>query len=161
MKPETLAELHKFQHTVERLERAASGSAAFGEEMRGRLGMLRRAIQQTATETRPLLQEADAIEHDLTTLMIALRGDAAMRALNEQTPASILDRIGAATNSQRFANSAPSATSRNQYAIAAAEFADALKQLKAIHARFESLERRAEQAGAPWTSGRIPEWQPE
>ncbi|HWZ44539.1 MAG TPA: hypothetical protein VNW97_13775 [Candidatus Saccharimonadales bacterium] len=161
MKPEALAELHKFQRTLERLERAAVGAASFGDEMHGRLGMLRRALSQTAADTKTLLQEANAIDQELNALMISLRGDSVLRALNEQTPASILDRLGAASGSQRFSNSAPSGTSRGQYAIAAAEFAGALKQLKAIHARFETLEKNAEQSGAPWTSGRIPEWQPE
>ena len=161
MKPEDLAELHKFQQTLDRLERAASGAAAFGEEMRARLGPLRRALSQTAADTRPLQQEADAIDHDLTALMITLRGDFALRGLNEQTPDSILDRVRSASGSQRFSNAAPNATNRGQYAIAAAEFANVLKQLKEVHARFEALEKRAEQSGAPWTSGRIPEWQPE
>jgi photosystem II stability/assembly factor-like uncharacterized protein len=161
MKPETLTELRKFQHTLERLERAASGAANFGDEMRGRLNLLKRALSQTAADTNTLLQEANAIDKDLNTLMISLRGDSVLRALNEQTPASILERIRAASENQRFSSSAPSATSRNQYSIAAGEFADALKQLKAIHARFETLEKNAEHSGAPWTSGRIPEWQPE
>lgn len=161
MKPETLEALHKFQHKVDRLERAASGSAAFGEEMRGHIAVLRRALAQTAADTRPLLQETDAIEHDLNALMIGLRGDAVVRAMNENTQASILDRIRYVSGSQRFASAAPNDSHRSQYAIAATEFGDALQKLKAIHTRLESLEKRAEQSGAPWTPGRIPEWQPE
>lgn len=161
MKPEALAELHRFQETLARLDRAVIGASTFGEEMRTQMAALRRALTQTAGDTRPLLQEADAINHDLNALIIVLRGDSVIRALNEQTPASILDRVRSVVESERFSISAPSETNRSQYSIAAGEFAETLKQLRALHARFESLQQRAEQSGAPWTPGRIPDWQPE
>src|ERR1700682_5527327 len=53
------------------------------------------------------------------------------------------------------------ATHREQYAIAASEFAEKLKQLKALYARFDALQQRVEHSGAPWTPGRFPDWQPE
>lgn len=161
MQAEALAELHKFQRRLSRLERAASGASSFGEEMKTRTTALRKALAQTPAATQPLIQEADAFDHDLTAVMIALRGDSAIRALSEQTPASILDRIRNTAGNQQFSSSAPNATDRTQYAIASEEFAGALKQLHALHVRFEALEKKAEQAGAPWTPGRLPEWQPE
>jgi hypothetical protein len=161
MKPETLAELHKFQRSVARLERAAVGSASFGDSMKVQLEALRHAIALTPADTRPLVQEADTLEHDLNQLMITLRGDVVIRQRNEATPASILDRIGGVSGDQRFSSDAPNATDRNQYAIAAEEFADVLRQLKALQGRFEALEKKAEEAGAPWTPGRLPEWKPE
>jgi hypothetical protein len=60
-----------------------------------------------------------------------------------------------------LSSSAPSATHTAQYEIASSEFADALQHMKALSARFETLQQSTERAGAPWTSGRLPEWEAE
>jgi hypothetical protein len=55
----------------------------------------------------------------------------------------------------------PTSTERRQYEILSAEFATVLTKLRAIaDTRLRTTEVAAEQAGAPWTPGRIPEWKP-
>jgi hypothetical protein len=161
MKPETLAELHKFQRKLARLDRAASAAISFGNELSSRLGAINRALAQTPANTLPMRQDVDALVRELNKLMTALRGDEALNALNEQTPSSVISRIRETATGERLSSSLPSSTHRAQYNIASAEFADALKQLKAIYARFDALQQKVERAGAPWTSGRLPEWKPE
>jgi hypothetical protein len=129
--------------------------------MNTRLGAINRALAQTPADTLPLRQESDALIRELNKVMIALRGDQALNALNEQTPTSIIGRIREVEFGERLSSSLPSATHREQYAIAASEFAEKLKQLKALYARFDALQQRVEHAGAPWTPGRLPDWQPE
>src|SRR5262249_358710 len=140
--PESLAELHKFQRKLARLDRAATAALAYGNEMNTRLGSIQRALAQTPADTRPLRQEADALDRELGKLMISLRGDQALNALNEQTPTSIISRIRDVAGEERLSSSAPSATHTAQYEIASSEFADTLKQLKALAARFETLQQR-------------------
>src|SRR5262249_30782965 len=159
--PEALAELHKFQRKLARLDRAASAAIGYGNEMNTRLGSIQRALAQTPADTRPIRQDADALDRELTKLMISLRGDQGVNALNEQTPTSIISRIREIAGEERLSSAAPSATHTAQYELASSEFADALKQLKALAARFETLQERVEKAGAPWTSGRLPEWESE
>jgi photosystem II stability/assembly factor-like uncharacterized protein len=159
--PESLAELHKFQRKLARLDRAAAAAIAYGSEMNTRLGLIQRALTQTPADTLALRQEADALDRELMKLMISLRGDQAIAALNEQTPESIISRVRSIAGEERLSSAAPSATHTAQYEIASAEFADALKQMKTLSARFETLQERVEKAGAPWTSGRLPEWQAE
>jgi len=161
MKPETLAELHKFQRKLARLDRAATAAVSFGNELSSRLGAINRALAQTPANTLPMRQEADALVRELNKLMTALRGDQALSVLNEQTPSSVTSRIRETATGERLSTSLPSATHRAQYNIASNEFADALKQLRAIYARFDALQQRIERVGAPWTSGRLPEWEPE
>jgi hypothetical protein len=127
--------------------------------MNTRLGSINRALAQTPADTLSLRQEADTLVHELTKLMISLRGDQALSALNEQTPTSIISRIRDTASDERLSSSAPSTMHKAQYEIASSEFADALKQLKALAARFETLQQRVERTGAPWTSGRLPEWE--
>lgn len=157
--PESLAELHKFQRKLASLDRAANAAISYGNEMNTHLASIQRALAQTPADTRQLRLEADAIDRELTNLMISLRGDQALNALNEQTPESIISRIRSIAGEERLSSSAPSATHTAQYEIASSEFSDALKQLKALAARFETLQEGAEKAGAPWTSGRLPEWE--
>jgi hypothetical protein len=55
----------------------------------------------------------------------------------------------------------PTATERHQYEILSTEFTAVLTQLRAIaDTRLRAAESAAEQAGVPWTPGRIPEWKP-
>ena len=106
-------------------------------------------------------QEADALMRELDKVMIVLRGDPAIESFNEQTPTAIISRVREVASGERLSSSLPSATHRQQYEIASAEFSDALKQLKALYARFDALQQKVEHIGAPWTSGRLPEWEQE
>src|SRR5258708_36815178 len=75
MKPETLAELHKFQRKVARLDRAATAAVSYGNEMNGHLPTINRALAQTPADTKPLRLESDALIREVTKVMIALRAD--------------------------------------------------------------------------------------
>ncbi len=57
--------------------------------------------------------------------------------------------------------SAPTATHRQNYETAAAEFSEMLDDLRAlVESDLVALEEKLEAAGAPWTPGRaIPRWQ--
>ncbi len=57
--------------------------------------------------------------------------------------------------------SAPTATHRQNYEIAAAEFSTMLDELRTlVEGDLVALEEKLEAAGAPWTPGRaIPRWQ--
>ena len=62
---------------------------------------------------------------------------------------------------ERFAITAPTQTHRDAYAIAADEFGQQLGNLHSlIQVDLAKLEKDMEAAGAPWTPGRVPEWQP-
>jgi hypothetical protein len=56
---------------------------------------------------------------------------------------------------------APTATQQHQYDIVAGEYSKIQTRLKAIvDTELKRVESAAEQAGVPWTSGRMPEWRP-
>jgi hypothetical protein len=55
----------------------------------------------------------------------------------------------------------PTATQQRHYQIIAAEFEGILSRLRRfIETDLKRVEDAAEAAGAPWTSGRVPTWQP-
>jgi hypothetical protein len=55
----------------------------------------------------------------------------------------------------------PTGTQRDSCRIAETQFARALSELRAlIETDLRSIEERADAAGAPWTPGRLPRWEP-
>ncbi len=94
-----------------------------------------------------------------STILRRLRGDTVLRDRNENTPPSIDDRVETIMQNERMSSSPPPRTDLDGYAIASEEFTEELGKLRAILEQdLPKLEKAMEQAGAPWTPGRIPEW---
>ncbi len=90
--------------------------------------------------------------------MRELRGDTALRARNENTPASIAERVESIEDDERFSLSRPTQTQRSSYDVASEQFATALGKLrKLIDVDMRALEKALDLGGAPWTPGRLPE----
>jgi hypothetical protein len=103
---------------------------------------------------------ADSIEKQDNEILRALRGDVALAARYENVPSSINDRLNGIMEGERFAITRPTQTHQQAYAIAAEEFAQQLAKLRSlIQVDLAKLEKDMEAAGAPWTPGRLPEWQ--
>jgi photosystem II stability/assembly factor-like uncharacterized protein len=159
MNPADRAALVEFQQKVARLQRAVTGSVETANQMKTRMGLIKRAIQETPAADAKLSQDALAIEQRLNDILRALRGDIAARARNENTPPSIVDRVNTIVNEQRMSTSRPTQTQTEHYAIAGKDFEQALAQLRTlVEGDLARLEKTMEAAGAPWTPGRIPEW---
>ena len=74
----------------------------------------------------------------------------------------LLQRVQRIVSGHWSTTAGPTQTHRNQYDVVASEFSDVLAALKKlIETDLKSLEDQAEKAGAPWTPGRVPSWNPE
>jgi photosystem II stability/assembly factor-like uncharacterized protein len=148
-----------FQRQVSRLYRAVSGAINSANEVQARLKAMRKALQDTPS-AEPLSAAANVIEKRSNEILRALRGDTALAARNENVPSSINDRVTNIMEGERFAIAAPTQTHQEAYTIAADEFAQQLTNLRAlIQVDLAKLEKDMEAAGAPWTPGRVPDWQ--
>ncbi|HXF39119.1 MAG TPA: glycosyl hydrolase [Blastocatellia bacterium] len=153
------ASLVEFQQKVARLQRAVSGALETANQLKARLGQIRRALHETPAAEAKLTDDAAALDKQTNDVLRALRGDNALRARQETLPPSILERVGRIVSDQRMSTAAPTQTQRDQYAAAAREFEQVLARLRAlIEGDLARLEKAMEAAGAPWTPGRIPEW---
>ena len=151
-----------FQQQSARLQRAVMGASALINETLTRVAALRRAIQETPVADDRLATDARNLEVRLRDLQMMLTGDPTISRRQEPTPPSLLGRLGGITNSL-WSNSLsePTATMRRQYDIVAAEFEKILGQLRPlVEVELRRVEDAAEAAGAPWTPGRIPRWNP-
>ncbi|HKP12466.1 MAG TPA: glycosyl hydrolase, partial [Blastocatellia bacterium] len=159
MSPADRAALVEFQQKVARLQRAVTGSLETANQLKTRLGLIKRALQETPAADYKLTEQAQALDRRLDDILRALRGDQTARARNQDTPPSINDRVGTILAEQRMSSSRPTRTQQEHYAAAATDFEAALSALRSlVEGDLARLEKSMEAAGAPWTPGRIPEW---
>jgi hypothetical protein len=153
-------ELREFQARVAKLERAVSGALEAANGLGQRVEALRRALDQTPGAKPEWKTQVRDFEKRNRDVLRALRGDTALRARHENTPPSISERVEYAVDSSRLSLARPTATQREAYRIASEEFTEALASLrKIIKDELPALEKAMEAAGAPWTPGRLPEWE--
>ena len=153
------AALVEFQQKVARLQRAVSGAVETANQMRTRLGQIKRALHETPAAEAKLLEDASSIEKRNNEILRALRGDTALRQRQEILPPSIVERVNTVVSDQRMSTATPTQTQKDHYATAAGEFESVLSRLRAlVEGDLVKLEKAMEAAGAPWTPGRVPEW---
>jgi photosystem II stability/assembly factor-like uncharacterized protein len=151
--------LLEFQVKTGKLQRAALGAVAAAEEAQSRIDHLKKALTDTPRADPALSVRLRAIEARLKDLQIALEGDAVRARRGEPTPPAILDRINQVVYGHWFSSADATATHRQNYEIAAQQFAPVLAQLRnLILVDLGKLEGEADAAGAPWTPGRVPDW---
>ena len=149
-----------FQEQASKLQRAIMGANSLAGELSSRVTALRHAIEETPNAPAQLNTDARAIDRDLRDIREQLAGDPTLSRRQEPTPPSLMGRMQVMTQGARSLEP-PTATQRRQYEILSGEFATVLTKLRAIaETRLRTVETSAEQAGAPWTPGRIPEWKP-
>jgi hypothetical protein len=149
-----------FQEQASKLQRAMMGANALAGELSTRVAALRRALDETPSAPARLPSDVRAIDQDLRDIREQLNGDPTLSRRQEPTPPSLMGRMQVMTQGARSLEP-PTSTQRRQYEILSAEFATVLGKLRAIaDTRLRTVEAAAEQAGAPWTPGRIPEWKP-
>jgi len=150
-----------FQLRTARLQRAALGAARVVREAQERIDHLCVAAHDTPAADARWPIRLEEIETALDELRIELHSDRTIASRAEPTPPSILDRVSDVVGGHWTSVSAPTETHRRSYEIAAEAFGPVLESLRSLEADLTALEMEMEAAGAPWTPGRVPTWQPE
>ena len=146
-----------FQQKTARLQRAVLGTLRSLDEARERLDYLARARFLTPAAQEAIDQQILALRETLADLRAELAGDPVLRRHQEPTPPSILDRVQRIVDGHWTATSAPTGTHRASYRVAREEFAEVYQRIKrAIEIDLRKIEDSLEDAGAPWTPGRLP-----
>ncbi|HET9275645.1 MAG TPA: hypothetical protein VFN96_06220 [Gemmatimonadales bacterium] len=158
--PDVRAQVGAFHQQTARLQRAAMGANGLLGETEGRLAMLRRAIDAAPRTTAELADRARALAGRLRDLRTEFSGDNTISSRSEPVPPTVMSRIQRIVRGTWSQTGAPTATHRQAYAVASAEFGDFLPKLRSVVEEMRRLEAEAETAGAPWTPGRVPVWEP-
>ncbi len=148
-----------FQRKVAELQRAVLGTSEAVDEMKSRLGLIKKALNQTLASTAQIRSNVDAVEGNVNGIVRALRGDRTVRSRNAPAPPSIIERVNGIVDDQWMSTGAPTQTQIDAYNIAGDEFAPLLAQLRTLlQVDLKNIETAMEGLGAPWTPGRLPEW---
>jgi photosystem II stability/assembly factor-like uncharacterized protein len=158
--PPDREELLAFQMKTGRLQRALLGAREAAGEARERIKYAIKAIHDTPGVDPSLGDDARQLGVRLDDLLIRLTGDSTRQRRNEPVPPSILNRVQGIVRGHWSCLSAPTATQREAYGIAAAEFTGFLESFRVlVEEDLKRLEENLDSAGAPWTPGRLPRWE--
>ncbi len=151
--------LVEFQKKVAELSRAVQGAVRAANDLSKRIDYIKEALHQTPAASKELMSQARAIEDQTAEILRALTGDRTISRRYANQPPSISGRVNTVVWSHWRSTSAPTETMKDQYRIAGEEFEPQLAKLKKlIEVDLKKLEEAMEEAGAPWTPGRIPIW---
>jgi photosystem II stability/assembly factor-like uncharacterized protein len=162
LQAEDFDELVAFQRRTARLQRAVLGAQGALAEAESRLDHLAAAFLATPAADPALRTTIDRLDDRLEDLKVDLLGDTVVRSRNEPTPPSIVERVQGVVFGHWTTTAAPTGTHRQAYARAAEAFAAFLAGFRPLaEEELPALEAAMEAAGAPWTPGRVPQWEPE
>jgi hypothetical protein len=154
--------LAEFQKKVAELARALQGSMRLANDVAKRIKHIKVALHNTPAAPPELTNQARALEHQLNDILRALTGDRTIAKRYESQPPSISNRVGRIVYGMLRSTSAPTQTMHDQYKIAGEEFEPQLAKLRQlVEIDLKNLEKAMEEAGAPWTPGRVPVWKKE
>ena len=148
-----------FQREAAELYRAVQGAERIHADAVEKVGYLREAVLHTPAADRALLARLDALATRLADLGVALDGDPTLARRQEPTTPGISARVGTVVGGLDGNLSGPTTTMRENLAVAARLFRPVLADLSGpVQAELKAVEAALEEAGAPYTPGRVPVW---
>ncbi len=117
---------------------------------------------RTPADVSDLTAQLTSLQGSLREIRTSLSGNNTRARRNEPSPTSLMSRMFNVTGGAWSGSiQEVTGTQRRQYEIVAEQFGDILVQLKQlVEVELQNIETAAEDRGAPWTSGRIPNWTP-
>ena len=147
--------LHRALARLRPLQSAGWGALQTVDQAWADLGKVPAAIEDTPGPPDGLEERYRAVRDRLEAIRHALRGDPKLASLNP--PPAIVDRIDQVVDDLRLASAAPTKTDLDQMAAAEKLLAEQIAAFETWRAKdLAELDRSLDEAGAPWTPGRMP-----
>ncbi len=150
-----------FEEKVAQLRRAVDGAEKYRRELKKQVAHLKKAVRETPEAELDMLNRLGSVESTLQDLRIEMSGDPVRSEHEFETLPGIRGRVHNILYNLWRSSSAPTRTQKESYQDAGEAFVPVLEALKAQTQELEAIEKELDQAGAPWTPGRLPEWQPQ
>lgn len=151
--------LENFCKQVAELRRVSAAADEYRSEMVNKIKFIKQAIIETPNLPLNVSKTIAALEKRLTDVNTKLNGDAALARREFESSPSINNRIGTIAGALWGTTAAPTTTFINSYQTAARQFTPVYNELKAIGIEMKNLENILETNKAPYTPGRLPDWQ--
>ena len=159
LKEDELKKLNAFNAKYGELYRAVQGTAKYFSEVNNRVKYLKSVIKNTPLAQVELINKINSIENEVINMNRKLNGDETLSSRTINQGLCIKDRTESVLYDLLRTTSAPSQVHVDNYDIASEELTAFLTQLKkVVDLDIVSLESALEQAGAPWTPGRFPQF---
>lgn len=143
-----------FWRQVAALQRGVTAAGRAVELARSRADDLRTALARSQIAPDGVDQDLYAIERNLYEIEEGLSGSQAKGEVGELATAAVTDRLSAALIGTVFSTYGPTPTHRQSLEWGREAFAELRERINAILTeRIPSVERRLQEAGAPWTPG--------
>lgn len=137
-------------------QRSASAAGRAVEQTRTRLETLRTALRRSQAAPADLDAEIHTLEQELFSIEEALDGNQSKDVVGEPDVHRVNSRLSAVSSGTRQSTYGPTATHERSLAIAEEELGALRTRLNALlEERLPDLERRLQEAGAPWAPGQL------
>jgi hypothetical protein len=142
-----------------KLQRALRATSRVCNDAQDRVQKLQASLFSMPDVDQELVTELQSLETRLTDLREALSGDPTRPRRSESAPPSLSARLGKVIWGSSESTSAPTGTHRQSYALVAEKFPPILEKVRElVGTELTEIENKLEQAGGPWTPGRLPVW---
>ena len=150
-----------FQLKAAKLASAMDATERFAAEMMKKVILVKQTLSRMPGAPGELMGEALMIEKALEDIQFRFEGQEAKASWEEIPPAPMPfnQRLQWLIATRMGSTSGITQTEIDAYDILNEEFPPVIDELKAINQRVKELNDSLDAAGAPWTPGRIPEWQ--
>ncbi len=141
------------------LERTFQGATSILGELGNTMQHIRKATYSVAQPAAELLKDVKAFEQKLHDMQKTFYGDGVASAIDQPQRPSLSSRVYGMSYEVWSSTSAPTFTQQEQQRIASKQFKAALEQLHRLtEVDLKKIEKKLEDAKAPYTPGRLPMW---
>ena len=154
-------ELVAFQDKVSGLTRAMEGARRQASELQNQARVIRQTLQQMPDAPPALVQKVVDIEAELDNIQWTFRGQEPKASDEENWPAQVplSERLSSILAPHWSSTSAVTQTQKDVYDVLMEEFPPVLEQIRRINdVEMKTIEEELNQIGAPWTPGRVLNW---
>lgn len=154
LKGATPAQVVAFWQRLDALQRSTSAAFQVIAAANERLGHLQTAIGRSTEAPGTLDAEWQRLRQSLYETEYQIQGDPAKGALHEPAQPTVAQRMGVAQIGTNFSSYGPTPTHQRSLEIAESEWGGLRDRLnRLVEQDIPALERKLQDAGAPWTPG--------
>jgi len=158
---EDYREVVDFQLKAAELASVMDATERFAADLQKKVILIKQTISRTPGLPGDLMGEATGIELALEEIQFKFEGGEAKASWEELPPAPmpLNQRLQWLIYTRMGSTSGLTITESDVYDILVEEFPPVIEELKTLKGQLRTLNDKLDSAGAPWTPGRIPEWQ--
>jgi hypothetical protein len=148
-----------FQEEVSDLRRVVLGTNKYVTELSNTLSLMEVAAIEGPGVSDEILGDIRKLEKEIEDINRILRGDESLSRRSYPTDPSVISRIENIVYGLWESSSAPTETMKQSLVVAEKQFEDLYERISKIsETDIAQIQNQLEQAGAPYTPGKLPDW---